>query len=237
MLALHLIEHVVNRTNHKWDFKNIAVNLLGVLILISAGNFVMYLAEKNLPYSIVRRSPVENKYLYIFCVLFLNDFLYYWYHRLQHRWGPLWGIHQFHHTDPDMSIMTSHRTHFLERVIQLCFIGFPVFYFMGYNQSAWKPMMYTFLFLLMYTHLRLNISHGPLTKLLVSPSHHRVHHSIDPRLYHSNYAQYFPIFDLLFGTYKYPIKHFNPTGVKEVQTIQSQLKTMIWPFAGKVKHE
>ena len=47
---------------------------------------------------------------------------------------------------------------------------------------------------------------GPLGKILVSPHYHRVHHSLDQRHIHRNFAGYFPIFDWIFGTANFPAR-------------------------------
>lgn len=55
-----------------------------------------------------------------------NDFLYYWFHRLQHSSKWLWAEHELHHSDEHMSVTTSLRHHWLEPVLQPIFVVTPV---------------------------------------------------------------------------------------------------------------
>src|SRR5258706_15193675 len=54
-----------------------------------------------------------------------------------------------------------------------------------------------------FIHLNLRLPLGPLTPVLGGPHLHRIHHSRLPEHQDKNFAAFFPIFDLLFGTY-YP---------------------------------
>ena len=53
-------------------------------------------------------------------------------------------------------------------------------------------------------HLNLRIPFGPLTPVIAGPQLHRLHHSIEPGHTDVNFAAFFPIWDLLFGTYVRP---------------------------------
>jgi hypothetical protein len=50
---------------------------------------------------------------------------------------------------------------------------------------------------------------GILENILVTPSHHRVHHAINPEYLDKNYSQIFIIWDKLFGTFQ-PEEKSNP---------------------------
>jgi sterol desaturase/sphingolipid hydroxylase (fatty acid hydroxylase superfamily) len=53
-------------------------------------------------------------------------------------------------------------------------------------------------------HSNVRISYGPLRYLFVEPRFHRIHHSIEERHWNRNYAFYFPVLDMLFGTAHFP---------------------------------
>ena len=65
------------------------------------------------------------------------------------------------------------------------------------------------LFLQFWYHTRLIDKMGILEKILVTPSHHRVHHAINPEYLDKNYSQIFIIWDKLFGTFQ-PEEKSNP---------------------------
>jgi len=51
---------------------------------------------------------------------------------------------------------------------------------------------------------------GILEKIIVTPSHHRVHHAINPEYIDKNYSQVFIIWDKLFGTFQEEKKEIAP---------------------------
>jgi hypothetical protein len=51
---------------------------------------------------------------------------------------------------------------------------------------------------------------GFLEKIIVTPSHHRVHHAINPEYIDKNYSQVFIIWDKLFGTFQEEQDHIPP---------------------------
>ena len=46
--------------------------------------------------------------------------------------------------------------------------------------------------------------------IFVTPSHHRVHHAINPEYLDKNHSQIFIIWDKLFGTFQEELPHLNP---------------------------
>jgi hypothetical protein len=56
---------------------------------------------------------------------------------------------------------------------------------------------------------------GPLEKFLVTPSHHRVHHAINPEYLDKNFSQIFIVWDKWFGTFQPELSEVEPVyGVK-----------------------
>jgi len=51
---------------------------------------------------------------------------------------------------------------------------------------------------------------GFLEKIIVTPSHHRVHHAINPEYIDKNYAQIFIVWDRLYGTFQQEETHIPP---------------------------
>jgi sterol desaturase/sphingolipid hydroxylase (fatty acid hydroxylase superfamily) len=71
---------------------------------------------------------------------------------------------------------------------------------------------------------------GPLTPVFGGPQYHRVHHSILPEHHDKNFAAFFPIWDIIFGTAYLPKKNdYPPTGIEGVE-IQSVPKALFSPF-------
>tara|TARA_X000001036_G_scaffold395244_1_gene396077 strand:+ start:121 stop:951 length:831 start_codon:yes stop_codon:yes gene_type:complete len=66
------------------------------------------------------------------------------------------------------------------------------------------------LFLQFWYHTQLINKLGFLEQILVTPSHHRVHHSINPEYLDKNYSQIFIIWDKIFGTFQKELDEIKP---------------------------
>ena len=63
---------------------------------------------------------------------------------------------------------------------------------------------------------------GFLENIIVTPSHHRVHHAINPLYIDKNHGQIFIFWDKLFGTYKnIPVKEIK-YGLEEFDSAERQ---------------
>jgi sterol desaturase/sphingolipid hydroxylase (fatty acid hydroxylase superfamily) len=81
-------------------------------------------------------------------------------------------------------------------------------------------------------HANINLGFGPLWWFLVSPNYHRVHHSLLPEHIDRNFANWFPIWDIMFGTAVRPRWSKCPsTGVAGV-AVQSLGQAYWLPFQG-----
>jgi sterol desaturase/sphingolipid hydroxylase (fatty acid hydroxylase superfamily) len=66
----------------------------------------------------------------------------------------------------------------------------------------------------MFYHSAIRVRLPWLDRILVTPQVHRIHHSINPAHHNRNFADIFPIFDILFGTFRRPeAEEFPPTGL------------------------
>lgn len=176
------------------------------------------------------RWPIlENPLVYAFAAMFLVDGLYYAYHRLQHASPLLWHIHAIHHSDPAVNITTSRRTHFLERPLQFLVLVTPVLWMLGWNEGGLAIMAITGPALLYFAHADLRLSLGPLTPVIVGPQYHRVHHAIDAHRQGANFAQAFPLFDMLGGTYRRPAAdEFVATGTEGCESALARWRPILW---------
>ncbi len=133
-------------------------------------------------------------------LLFLfTDFIWYWYHRLGHEVNLFWSAHVVHHQSEDFNYTVSVRITVLQAIFRALFwsflplIGFP-------------PAMTTIILLIhgvypFFTHTQTIGKLGFLEYFLVTPSHHRVHHSSNPEYLDKNYGDVLIIWDKIFGTF------------------------------------
>jgi len=142
------------------------------------------------------------------------DFFYYWWHRAQHELTWLWPQHELHHSDTALNVTTSLRHHWLEDPLRVFAMAAP-FGFLFYFKPASIPLVATVLGLWpFFIHANVRLPMGWLTPVMAGPQYHRIHHSIEAQHWNRNYAAYFPIWDIVFGTACLPKKGEWPaTGV------------------------
>ena len=127
------------------------------------------------------------------------DFITYWWHRLLHSWGPLWALHSVHHSQTEMSFISSYRLHPLEQILQNVIMVVPLLV-MGVPTFRWLPLYAVMILFEAAQHSALPWGYGSLHRVFVSPLFHAVHHSSDPRHHNRNFAKILSCWDFLFGT-------------------------------------
>jgi len=160
----------------------------------------------------------SSVWTYLFAILVL-DFTYYWWHRLSHEVNVLWAAHVVHHQSEDYNLAVALRQAWLTGPtilpfeLPLALLGVPV---VPYAVGKAVVTLYQF-----WIHTELIGRMGPLERVLNTPSHHRVHHGIDPEYLDKNYGGIVIVWDRLFGTFKpeaehptygitKPLRSFNP---------------------------
>lgn len=84
---------------------------------------------------------------------------------------------------------------------------------------------------LFFTHMNIRLQLGCLSWVVTGPQLHRLHHSCMPEHTDTNFAQYFPIWDVFFGTYLHPKKgEFPPTGLASGERIENLAALLFSPF-------
>jgi sterol desaturase/sphingolipid hydroxylase (fatty acid hydroxylase superfamily) len=134
-------------------------------------------------------------------VVFMDYTLWFW-HWLTHKSRFLWRFHEAHHVDLDLSATTATRFHFVEmmlsvpwRAAQVLLIGVSPRAF-----SIWQTAT-TVQILFHHSNVRLPATlERALSRIIVTPRMHGIHHSIVKRETDSNWSTIFSFFDALHGT-------------------------------------
>ncbi len=128
------------------------------------------------------------------------DFTYYWFHRMSHEHNVLWVTHSPHHSSEEYNLTVALRQGAVEPLatwpfrLPLAVLGIPPLVYLAANAIH---TVYQF-----WVHTRAVDRLGPLELLIVTPSHHRVHHGCDPKYLDRNYSGMFIVWDKLFGTFQ-----------------------------------
>jgi sterol desaturase/sphingolipid hydroxylase (fatty acid hydroxylase superfamily) len=147
-------------------------------------------------------------------------------HLLMHKVPLLWRVHRVHHTDVELDVSTTVRFHPLEFPIGLA-IGLPLVAALGL--PGWVVLAYEILdaAVTVFSHGNVTLP-APLERalryVLVTPSLHRIHHSVNPEESDSNFGAVFPVWDVVFGTFRTRVHATLPQmdlGVREVRDARS----------------
>jgi sterol desaturase/sphingolipid hydroxylase (fatty acid hydroxylase superfamily) len=134
-------------------------------------------------------------------IFFLDDFTYYWFHRISHECRLWWAAHVNHHSSQTYNLSTALRQTWTGEFagtwtpwIPLALLGFPPD--MILLQQSFN-LTYQF-----WIHTE-SVRRMPdwFEYLFNTPSHHRVHHASNPRYLDRNYAGVLMVWDRLFGTF------------------------------------
>jgi sterol desaturase/sphingolipid hydroxylase (fatty acid hydroxylase superfamily) len=163
--------------------------------------------------------------------LLVFDFFYYWWHRSEHKFPGLWAVHKLHHLDPGINVSTNFRHHWLEDVGRIPMITIPMAVLFDLSPRAGGTIGFAFSAWTFFIHANLKLGLGRLSWLVDGPQVHRIHHSKLPQHFDRNFAAFFPIWDVIFGTYYHPGRgEFPPTGVTGEPQVTTLREAAWLPF-------
>jgi sterol desaturase/sphingolipid hydroxylase (fatty acid hydroxylase superfamily) len=100
-------------------------------------------------------------------------------HWADHRSATLWRFHALHHSQEELSVLTSFRAHPLSHLAGFFLATVPVVVLMGRDGGIGPALITGYVCLGTLPHANLGWSFGPAGKLIVSPAYHRLHHSFE----------------------------------------------------------
>ena len=180
-------------TNSVKDVLGLSVNLIGYAWLVK--HVAVY--------------EIKDTFLTYAVGFIVIDFYGYVGHRLNHSINFLWNRHIIHHSSEEFNLacalrqtVSSFVNYFTIFLIPAAFLGVPA------NVIAVIGPLH--LFLQFWYHTRLIGKMGFLETFLVTPSHHRVHHAINPEYLDKNHGQIFIFWDKWFGTFQEELPNVPP---------------------------
>lgn len=132
--------------------------------------------------------------------LVVHDLGEYLFHRAQHRIPALWAMHSLHHSDPNMSALTTQRHFWGDQLVKRMTIWSAAAFVISPTPELHAAYAVAGLWNLV-VHSNLPIDLGRWSWLINSPTYHRRHHSRLPEHYDSNFAALLPVFDVIAGSY------------------------------------
>ncbi|MGL4767021.1 MAG: sterol desaturase family protein [Formosimonas sp.] len=179
-----------------------------------------------------RWFELQQGWLYWLVLIPLQDFAYYVHHYMDHRCRLFWAVHITHHNSEHFNITTGFRSPVFQPLyryvyfIPLALLGFaPLHIMFAYSVSQIYGAL---------IHTQVIHKMGFLEHFMVTPSHHRVHHSVNVPYLDRNMGMLLIVWDKIFGT-------FVPEGV-DPKPVQFGLVSPLTPeqknhWLGSITHE
>lgn len=169
-----------------------------------------------------RVAEITTPWMYWITLLLAEDFLFYWLHRLDHEIRLFWAVHVTHHSSEHMNLTVGFRSSVLQ----------PLYRFIYFIPLAWfgfQPMDIIFMYsatqiwgILIHTEYVNKL--GFLEYILVTPSHHRVHHASNALYLDKNMGMFLIIWDKMFGTFQeeLPREQYQPIRYGLTKPLESE---------------
>lgn len=147
-----------------------------------------------------RIFTIPNTWWAVALCFVVDDFRYYWWHRISHERRWFWASHVVHHSSQHYNLTTALRQPWTGLIIGSMLTKGPLV-LLGFHPAmivfvGGVNLVYQF-----WIHTEFVGKLGPVEWVMNTPSHHRVHHATNPRYLDANYAGVFIIWDRMFGTF------------------------------------
>lgn len=172
----------------------IAERLLNLFITGTFYGFYYYVYENFALFSI------PNHWLVWVILLLATDFVWYWYHRLGHEINLFWGAHIVHHQSEEFNYTVSARITTLQAIVRNVF--WCILPLSGFHPAMVIAILVVHGTYSFFTHTQIIGKLGWIENILVTPSHHGVHHASNEKYLNKNYGDIFIFWDKIFGTFQ-----------------------------------
>lgn len=179
---------------------NVVKDVLGLSVAIISYEWIM---------QHIAIFTIQNT-IAVYVIAFIAlDFYGYWVHRLSHQINIFWNKHAIHHSSEEFNLACALRQSISSFVNLFTFFLIPAA-ILGVPGSVIAIVAPIQLFAQFWYHTQHINKMGFLEKIIVTPSHHRVHHAINPEYLDKNHSQIFIIWDKLFGTFQEELPNVKP---------------------------
>ena len=176
---------------------NIGLSSINGLIDLSFRGFYLVVFYYCYEY---RLFTWQNPFWYWASLLILQDLCFYFLHYAEHHIRIFWAVHVTHHSSEHFNLTVGFRSSVFEPLFR--FIFFLPLIFLGFHG---KDVILMYSITQVYgilIHTRYIHKAGLLEYILVTPSHHRVHHASNIQYLDKNMGMVFIFWDKMFGTFQ-----------------------------------
>jgi len=179
---------------------NVTKDVLGLSIFILG--YEWYLQHFNI-------IQIKAGWL-VYLVAFISlDFTGYWVHRIDHKINFFWNSHIIHHSSEEFNLACALRQSISSFVKIFSFFLLPAA-LLGVPSIVIATIAPIHLFAQFWYHTQHINNMGFLEHIIVTPSHHRVHHAFNEKYLDKNFGQIFIFWDKLFGTFQKELVDISP---------------------------
>ncbi len=204
ILVLELIRGLLykkfNVVNYKIPFFSYLLNsVLGRYLSLGMTMICIGLLER---YALIHISFTWYWLIYGYIVW---EFAHFVYHYLAHKVRLFWCLHSTHHAPESMNLSISYAHFFLEApyadlirtsICILAGVPPPMLFVIMFIDGTWGSFIHIGETILPDARL------GFIGKLILTPSHHRVHHAKNIKYMDTNFCNLLNIWDIIFKTYE-----------------------------------
>jgi alkylglycerol monooxygenase len=152
---------------------------------------------------------IETTWLSVAIAFVVLDFQAYWVHRWAHEINIFWNKHVVHHSSEEFNLPCALRQSISQFFNLFTFFLIPAA-LIGVPAEVIAIIAPVHLFLQFWYHTRHIGKMGFLEHIIVTPSHHRVHHAMNHEYLDKNYAAIFIFWDKWFGTFQAELEDIPP---------------------------
>lgn len=148
--------------------------------------------------------------------LMVADFSLWAAHVAKHKVPFFWRFHIIHHSQENLNLFTANRTHPLDGLFEHFMGMVPAFLlFPEIVEQARNLVLFGLVvaWYIRFQHANIRLNLGPLRYLIVTPQSHRVHHSVDPAYWSSNFSNIFSLWDRIFRFQHPDVTSYPATGL------------------------
>ena len=211
--ALAILEALYGRVRGQQTTRNmdmIASMSSGLTMVVKD---VLHISITLLSYGWLLRNlamyQIQGSILTFVVTFIVLDFQGYWTHRWAHKINFFWNKHAIHHSSEDFNLACALRQSVSSFVNVFTFFLIPAA-ILGVPEKVIQTITPIHLFAQFWYHTRHINKMGFLENILVTPSHHRVHHAMNAEYRDKNFSQIFIIWDKFFGTYQVELTEVPP---------------------------
>jgi alkylglycerol monooxygenase len=203
---------------YAWYFKKEAFKTMDMLSSLSSGytntiKYVLKLGISILSYQWMVQHwaifKIDSGILTYIIAFIALDFAGYIGHAINHKVNFFWNQHLIHHSSEEFNLACALRQS-ISGLINFFAIFLLPAALLGVPAQVIGLIAPIHLFAQFWYHTVHIGKLGFLEKIIVTPSHHRVHHAINPIYIDKNHGQIFIIWDKLFGTFQEELPEHPP---------------------------